>query len=130
MEIRHKAQLTILKQLLFKPRSRFSDLNVTPLSNDQFTFHLKHLMSKGLVNKIGDEYQLTTSGLELAGRLDTQRKEIVKQPKVSVMVYVSQDRKVLLNERLTDPSKGKISCPVTKVQLGESLLETARRCLS
>ena len=83
----------ILKKLLFNPKSRFSELNTTTLTNDQFTFHLRHLIEKRLVEKVGDKYQLTTAGLELAGRMDTKRKVIVKQPKVSVMVYVSQNDK-------------------------------------
>lgn len=88
MEVKHKVQLGILTSLLFEPRLRFTDLNKTKLTNDQFTFHLKRLVRAGLVEKAGECYQLTVSGLEYAGRIGVKSIGLVKQPKVSVMVFV------------------------------------------
>jgi len=133
MVVTHKAQLVILKQLLICPKARFSDLNKTSLTSDQFTFHLKKLIQNGLVEKAWDGYHLTTKGLEQAGRIDIKSVKMVKQPKLSVMICAvrgeEEKTEVLLSERLTDPIIGKVSFPVTKVILGEPLMGAAKRCL-
>lgn len=131
--ITHKVQLNILSQLLFKPQSHFTDLNKTGLESDHFTFHLNKLIKEGLVEKNNGLYNLSSKGLEFAGRINTSLNQVILQPKVSVMVYVSRKKhgrkEVLLGERLTDPIKGKISCQTTKVKLGETLQNAAVRCL-
>lgn len=123
----------ILRQLLFSPKARFSELNKTGLTSDQFTFHLNKLIRDGLVEKQADGYRLTTTGMEIAGRVDIKTVKILKQPKLSVMVFVEREggdkKEVLVSERLTDPVKGKVSLPVTKVIMGESLVAAAKRCL-
>lgn len=133
MDIDHEVQLTILRELLFNPQARFSQLNTTELTNDHFTFHLKHLINRGIVEKVGETYQLTTYGLEVAGRLDVKTLQIVRQPKVGVSICVERKVKgaseLLLGTRLRDPIKGHVSFYTQKVLLGESLLETAKRCL-
>ena len=80
----HPIQFTILKELLFKPLAKFSDLNVTSLTNDHFTFHIKRLVDLGLVIKNGHGYTLTISGKEYANRMDTQALLIEKQAKVAI----------------------------------------------
>ena len=127
--IDHQVQLSILRELLFNPQAHFAQLNKTELTNDQFTFHLKHLVEKGLVEKQGEIYQLTPMGLEVAGRLDVKVLDFVKQPKVGVSICVRDGNKVLLGKRLKDPNKGQIGFYAEKVRFGESLLETAKRCL-
>lgn len=134
MDIDHEAQLTILRELLFHPEAHFAQLNKTDLTNDHFTFHLKHLIDKGLVEKMGENYKLTPYGLELAGRLDVKEMKIVRQPKIGVAVFVVRKNKgqqeILIGRRLKDPSIGKAGIFFAqKVHLGESLLDTAARCI-
>lgn len=133
MQIDHNVQLDILKQLLFKPKARFRDLNKSDLTNDHFTFHLKQLLKLGLIEKQEQYYNLTPQGTEIAGRLDLKSMQIVRPPKVGVALFITRINKgeleVLLEERLKDPSKGKIGSHTEKVRFGESLFETARRCL-
>jgi len=134
MFIDHEVQLSILRELLFHPRARFSQLNQTDLTNDHFTFHLTHLIKNGLVEKVNDLYNLTSQGLEIAGRLDIKTLQFVRQPKVGVAVFVTRrfrgQPQVLVGRRLKDPSFGKAGMFFAeKVRIGESLLETAARCL-
>jgi ADP-ribose pyrophosphatase YjhB (NUDIX family) len=133
MQIDHTVQLSILKQLLYKPKARFRDLNTFDLTNDHFTFHIKRLIDLGLVDKISNLYKLTPTGLEIAGRLDLEKLQVIKQPKVGVLLCVTRKKlgvnEVLLEERLRDPSKGKIGFHTEKVHFGESLQETVKRCL-
>lgn len=135
MQIDHQVQLSILRELLFQPQARFAQLNTTELTNDHFTFHLKHLIEKGLVEKSGEIYKLTPLGIEIAGRLDIKTLEIVRQPKVGVAVFVTRMDKgklqVLIGRRLKDPWKGKCGAfYAEKVRLGEKIEETASRCLA
>lgn len=80
----HPVQLAILKELLFRPSARFSDLNVAGLTSDHFTFHVHHLVSQGLVSKKGTAYMLTTVGKEYANRIDTENSQIERQGKISI----------------------------------------------
>lgn len=104
-------------------------MNTTGLDNNHFTFHLKRLIEMGVVEKNDDEYHLTTSGLELAGRLDLAEMEFVRQPKVGVAIYITNGIKILLGRRLRDPGKDRINFYTRKVKYGEALFETARHCL-
>jgi 8-oxo-dGTP diphosphatase len=129
MNIDHQVQLTILRELLFNPQAHFAQLNKTELTNDHFSFHLKLLLDKGLIEKVGEVYQLTPMGLEIAGRLDVKNLEFVKQPKVGVSICVREGDKVLLGKRLKDPNIGQCGFYAQKVRFGESLFETAKKCL-
>lgn len=133
MPITHPVQRSILKELLFNPHARFAELNVTGLTNDHFSFHIKKLVELGIVEKSDEHYTLTTKGRELAGRLDIQKKKFLPQPKLGVSIFVSRmrdgQREILLGERLKDPSRGEIGWFTEKIQLGESAYQTARRCL-
>ncbi|MBU0976595.1 MAG: NUDIX domain-containing protein [Patescibacteria group bacterium] len=134
MQIDHSAQISILRELLFKPKARFCDLNKTDLTNDHFNFHLKRLVKLGIVEKKENYYQLSPQGLDIAGRMDLKNMEIIKQPKVGVMIYVTRtinDKiEVLMGKRLRDPSKDMIGLHTEKVRFGESFVETAKRCLT
>ncbi|MDD3647342.1 MAG: NUDIX domain-containing protein [Candidatus Dojkabacteria bacterium] len=133
MQIDHTVQISILRELLFKPHARFSDLNKTELTNDHFNFHIKRLLKLGIILKKENYYQLSPEGLELAGRMDIANMEIIKQPKVGVMIYVTRKHndnlQVLMGRRLRDPSKGMVGLHTEKVRFGESMNETAKRCL-
>lgn len=132
MEIDHHAQLTILRELLFHPEAHFGELNKTGLTNDHFTFHLKRLIDKGLIEKTDEVYKLTPMGLEIAGRLDVKNLEFIKQPKVGVSICVTRNngRELLLGRRRKDPNRGQCGFYAQKVRFGESLFETAKNaCL-
>lgn len=50
--------MRILRELLFRPNARFSDLNISDLPTDQFTYHLKRLIQDRYVKKNNKEYML------------------------------------------------------------------------
>lgn len=130
MQIDHEVQLGILKQLLFHPQARFTQLNEFKLDNNHFNFHLKRLIEEGVVEKSGELYQLTPVGLELAGRMDIKALNIVRQPKVGVSILVvGDDKRILLGKRLRDPGMGINNFYTRKVKFGESVYKTAELCL-
>lgn len=139
-QIKHPVQLEILKNLLYTPEAGFAELNSTELSNDHFTFHIKRLLKEGLILKNREQkYTLSKKGLEIAGRIDLEKLNIIRQPKVGISLCILkriplkkdsfENNKILVGKRLHNPLKGKISLYTEKVRLGERLIKTAQRCL-
>lgn len=131
MDNLHNIQMLILKELLFNPNSRFSDLNIQGLSNDHFSYHIKTLIKDGYVKKENSRYTLTTKGKEFANRMDTDVTEIEKQPKVAVMIVATKningEKHLLIQERTKEPYFGYHGFITGKIRFGEKVLETARR---
>ncbi len=129
----HYIQLRTIEELLFKKEATFTQLNALNLTNDHFTFHIKQLIKRGLIEKVDDLYKLTSSGLELAGRLNTNKGTIYNQAKLSILVGIFRENngtlEVLLSKRKRDQSIGKIAWHTTKVDIGELLKDSANRCL-
>jgi 8-oxo-dGTP pyrophosphatase MutT (NUDIX family) len=123
----HPIQFEILKHLLFKCASRFSELNTQQISSDHFNFHLKALVEKGLVEKTGDKYNLTTTGKEFANRLDTENAQVEKQAKLSVRVIGIDGKKFLVQQRLKQPYFGYYGFGGGKIKFGETPIEAAAR---
>ena len=132
MEIKiHDFQISILKELLFKPNARFRDLNKVDVTNDHFSFHLKHLIKEGLVFKHDEKYSLTTEGKEFANRMDTDSLKLEKQGKVAVALHAIRktNNKVeyLVHQRLKEPFYGWHGSHSGKVRWGETPIECAKR---
>lgn len=128
----HKAQVAILRHLLFVTRAGFADLQKeTSLTSDHFNFHIKKLVVAGYVDKSPDGYGLTPKGKEYANRMDTDEHEIEKQPKVSVALIIERQhagrREFLFQQRLKQPYYGFWGRLGGKVRWGESLEEAASR---
>jgi 8-oxo-dGTP pyrophosphatase MutT (NUDIX family) len=127
----HPVQLAILKELLFKPSARFTDLNVAGLTTDHFTFHIHQLVQSGLVAKKGTAYVLTTEGKEYANRMDTEKLLIEHQAKLSIkpVIIKTIGKKTLLlaQQRLKQPYYGLWGFPGGKIIWGETLFQAAER---
>lgn len=127
----HDVQISILRELLFKPEARFSELNVLHLPNDHFTFHLHRLVDEGLVIKKGTRYELTTPGKEFAGRMDTANLKLERQAKIGVALHPIKVVKGkifhLVHKRLKNPFYGWYGSHSGKIRWGETPLECARR---
>lgn len=130
----HPVQISILKQLLFRPRARFSELNQTELTNDHFTFHIKELVRNGFIEKDNDGYILTPTGTELAGRIDVSSEELISPPKLGVAVCLWKDteagKQVLLNKRKKQQAFGQTGLHTEKVRFGEKIIDTVHRCIA
>lgn len=132
MEIKiHDFQISILRELLFKPKARFSDLNTVDVTNDHFDFHLKHLIKEGLIIKQDRRYSLTTEGKEFANRMDTDSLKLEKQGKVAVALHaVKKTNGVIeyqVHQRLKEPFYGWYGSHSGKVRWGETPMECAKR---
>lgn len=127
----HPVQMKILRELLFHPNSRFSDLNIDDLTNDHFTYHINKLVKIGLVEKENDRYSLSLKGKEFAGRINIENAKVTKQAKVGVLYCCRNDEhgvtKYLMHKRLKEPFYGFLGFGTGKVNIQESISETAKR---
>lgn len=124
----HNIQMLILRELLFKPQSRFTDLNIQGLTSDHFSYHTKTLIDDGYITKENSNYSLTPKGKEYANQMDTDVAMIEKQPKVAVMLIAQNDKgELLIQERTKEPYYGYKGFVTGKIRYGEKVLDTARR---
>lgn len=128
----HTAQMSILRELLLSSSLNFSALQKSSgLTSDHVNFHIKQLVSSGLVEhipKLYGEYQLTRSGKEYANRMDTDANMIEKQPKISVVLVIVNDKgEHLQQERLKHPYYGYWGHPTGKIRWGETMIEAGAR---
>ena len=128
----HSAQMNMLRQLLLKRIATYSDLaRAAGLSNDHANFHIKQLLEAEFVERVPKEYgkyQLTKDGKEYANRMDTDEKVIEKQPKLSVVLDIVNNKgEHIQQERLKHPYFGYWGRPTGKIRWGEPILEAAAR---
>lgn len=129
----HDAQTLILRELLFKPKAGFAELQEqTGLASDHFNFHIKKLLDLGYVDKLArGSYGLTAKGKEHANRLDTDDNTIERQPKVAVLLGIERRvdgrQELVMQQRLKYPYYGFWGFPTGKMRWGETLLEAAAR---
>ena len=127
----HEFQISILRELLFKPNSRFSEIKKVDIENDHFSFHIKKLVDEGLVQKDNGRYRLSPKGKEFANRIDTDSLQIEKQAKVAVALHAIRERdgktEYLMHHRLKEPFYGWWGSHSGKIRWGETPLDAAKR---
>lgn len=127
----HEFQISILRELLFKPGSRFRDLKKVDVTNDHFTFHVNHLIKEGLIIKQNGKYSLTDQGKEFANRMDTDALKLERQAKLAIAIHAVRKNKgvteYLVHRRLKEPFYGWYGSHSGKVRWGENPLECAQR---
>ena len=130
----HQIQGGILKALLLKETARFSELNPGKISSDQLTFHVKHLVEAGVVEKTPEGlYRLTIPGKDYASHFDIDSGpiKVEKQAKLGVLVVVTRGKRksqeYLMQTRLKQPFFGFRGFVTGKMKWGEAALETAER---
>lgn len=127
----HPVQAHILKVLMYKHQARFSEMNVTKLPTDHFSFHLKSLIEARLLAKTPNGYELTVSGKELANRFDTENLIIEKQPRITTLICCCRKNgkktEYLIQLRLKQPYFGYHGFFGGKIKYGETPQKTAQR---
>ncbi len=125
-----------MRDLLYHPERKFSELNHKNIPSDQLSFHLRRLGELNLIRKTEGGYELTASGKEFANRFDTEDKKMIleRQAKIGVLVSCTKQENgknlYLFQQRLKQPSYGHYGFITGKVKWGESVFETASRELS
>ena len=120
----HDIQKQILLKLAKNPSQRFSELKDESLENDLFNYHLQYLVKEGAIEKIDNTYKLTEKGLDKILLIDSKGKSY-EGLRVSVLVYVINDGKIVLHTQTREPYKGEVTAGIAgKVNKGE-LIEDA-----
>jgi 8-oxo-dGTP pyrophosphatase MutT (NUDIX family) len=132
MELKiHEFQISILRELLFNPHARFRDLKKVDITNDHFTFHLKHLIKEGLITKKDGRYSLTDDGKEFANRMETNALKLERQAKLGVALHAVRKKngvtEYLVHQRLKEPFYGWYGSHSGKIRWGENPYITAKR---
>ncbi len=127
----HGYQISILRELLFKPNARFRDLKKVDVTNDHFTFHVNQLLENGLVVKVDGLYSLSDRGKEFANRMDTDTLVLEHQGKLAVALHalrnVKGERQYLIHQRLKEPFFGWYGSHSGKIRWGENPIVAAKR---
>ncbi len=125
MEQLHSIQLRILFDLLFVKSLNFAELKPIYMENSQFVFHMKKLISKGLVEKHGSTYKLTEMGKEVANKIDVGSLEISMPAKSTAVFCAVRNGEYLIYKRLKNPFYGCSGFPTRKVLWGETAYDSA-----
>ncbi len=133
----HPAQTRALDLLRQVTTARFSDmLRETTLTSDTFKFHVRKLVSLGLIAKNAEGlYELTIKGKDFANRLDETTGRQIEQPKASILLLgrsvVDGVTYYLAHKRTREPYRnwwGIASAPVLRgVPLAASAAHAFRR---
>ncbi len=127
----HDYQISILRELLFKPGARFRDMKKVDIPNDHFTFHVNQLIGQGYMEKKQGGYYLTTVGKEFANRMDTETLKIERQAKLDIAINAFRTgngkTEFLIHKRLKEPFYGWYGTHSGKIRWGEFPIETAKR---
>lgn len=124
----HRIQRHILKKLSQHKSVRYADLKPARIEGNQFTYHLKTLITKGLVSKREHTYTLTTKGLHHATQVNFEHFFVRAQPKiVTLVVCTNTHGEYLLYTRSKQPFLGKVGFPYGKIHLGEHVSDAAAR---
>jgi len=127
----HPTQVEVMKWLMFHKAGRFSQLNTQGLGSDSFSFHLRRLLTLGLIEKHEDQYRLSVAGKEFANRFDVDDRAGLRQGKLSVMLVPMREpngsREYLIRHRLKQPYFDYCGFITGKVRNGETVLEAAAR---
>ena len=126
----HQIQTDILRQLLFAPEAKFSELQKhTHTESDYIKFHVRRLVEIGYIEKVNTgSYILTAKGKEYANKIDTDAGTIERQPKSAVIIVLrDSDGNMLVQERLKHPYFGFWGYPGGKLKWGETIMEGGAR---
>lgn len=127
----HDIQLKIIKALVFAKEAKFSELktDLKDLDNNQFCFHLNALQKQNLIKKDDNNtYSLTTEGLSLSEKLDTEKMKIKQQAKLTVYLGIINDKdEILIYTRKKSPFYDCQGFGGGRVEYGENIGDAAKR---
>lgn len=125
----HELQLEILSKLTLNPHLRYNRLKPPLLESNHFVYHLRRLISAGLVGKSGLHYGLTPAGQRYADRLSLLPPRGPRiQPKIVTLLACKNNRNEwLLYRRKKQPFLGLVGFPYGKIHLEEQIREAAAR---
>lgn len=124
----HHIQKAIIDVLAGKDPARYADLKPADMDGNQFTYHLKQLITAKMVAQNEDgTYSLTKTGQTYLIR---RYEDLDEAAHTIFLVVIRHDNKLLLRQRLVQPSLGTVGFvhgePVATKPLEESVAERVK----
>ena len=118
----------ILQLLAQHSTRRFSELKLSRIESNTFTYHLRKLVERGYVKKVPEGYALTSKGVHYSTAVHFQDYSIRIQPKiVTLTVCKDAEGKLLMYRRAKQPFLDMIGFPYGKIHMGEPVEDAAAR---
>jgi ADP-ribose pyrophosphatase YjhB (NUDIX family) len=130
----NRIQAMIIHRLFEQDGLRFSQINVSNLPTDQFSYHLRQLAKAEFIHKNADHtYSLSAQGKKHAIMLQPNDNHFIEQGFSAVLVIarklLDDEWHYLLQIRDKVPYKGLIAASGDKIYYGESVQAAAERAL-
>jgi ADP-ribose pyrophosphatase YjhB (NUDIX family) len=123
-------QVKILTKFITSEGLRYSEAKPEDVDNDLYKYHLKFLVTKGYIEKIGESYKLTEQG-KLFGHKVNPYGQLQSEFRIAVIciLIIREDgkQKILLQTRLKHPSYGEMGTVSGKIKQGEKIIDCAKR---
>ena len=111
---------------------RFSDMNTEGYPSDQFSYHVRHMIKNGLIEKVDDKnYSLTRSGRRHLLTFDSKVDAYMEQGLIGIRAIITRETKqgeeILIQRRYREPHLGQFVLPGGRVRFGEPVHEAVQR---
>ena len=124
----HPYERHILWKLALSEKSRYSELRPKDAESNLFIYHIKKLITEGLIKKLERGYCLTAQGQRYVDKLSLASFEPRFQPKiVTVIILKNPKGEYLFYTRKRQPFYGMLGFPYGKIHFGETIHEAAER---
>ncbi len=117
----------IFRTLMHFPGSSFTDLWDKQLPSNKFTYYLKKMEEEKLIEKRKGKYFLTLKGKKASTTISGETGKNKKRPYFALLLVIRKNGKYVLYKRMKEPYYGVSGFPGAKVELGEEILESAKR---
>jgi ADP-ribose pyrophosphatase YjhB (NUDIX family) len=114
----------ILGKFMYNKSMKYNEIRESVPSN-KFSYHLKLLLTEGLIEQNKEYYNLTSKGTQVISSLDGKKIEENRKPIICAFVLAYKNGKILVNERKKQPFIGYIGLPGGKIDFGNSIPEQA-----
>jgi ADP-ribose pyrophosphatase YjhB (NUDIX family) len=124
----HYLQKAILDKLRYEQPLTYTALMPDAIESSHFRYHLKLLMTDGLIVKYDDStYILSDKGAQEVDYLSANRTTITRTPKIITYTLLSYDDTLLLYTKPKEPYRGLVGLIGGKVHYGEPMDVSATR---
>ncbi len=115
----------IIKLFLFNKELKFSEIeSLLKTRSNKLSYHIKNLISKGILEKKDNLYYLSRSSEALIPYLSDKKSVIV-----TLLILIGDKNKAFLYERKKRPFKNYLALPGGRLMVGESIEVAAKRIM-
>lgn len=115
----------ILELFLFNHKLKFNEIEkLLQIRSNKLAYHIKQLVSKGILIKNQEHYSLSDAAEYLIPYL-SQKKSILPV----ILVHIGDKKQAFLYSRTKRPYKDKLSLPGGRILLGESINQATKRIM-